>query len=116
MKQPDGGYAPSYNVQIDTDAKNGVVVAVGVVQAGNDFEQLEPGIDRVQDHLGKTPKEVVTDGGFVSRDNIVAMTRRGIEYIAPCVDDAGKGQSSYDSRGVSGRVSKLPVYLRCSEQ
>jgi hypothetical protein len=103
MKQPGGGYAPSYNVQIDTDAKNGVVVAVGVVQAGNDFEQLEPGIDRVQDHLGKTPKEVVTDGGFVSRDNIVAMTRRGIEYIAPCVDDAGKGQSSYDSRGVSGQ-------------
>ncbi|HEX6824984.1 MAG TPA: transposase, partial [Nitrospiraceae bacterium] len=42
MKQPGGGYAPSYNVQIDTDAKNGVVVAVAVVQAGNDFEQLEP--------------------------------------------------------------------------
>src|SRR5256885_1058838 len=47
MTQPDGGYAPSYNVQIDTDAKSGVVVAVGVVQAGNDFEQLESGIERV---------------------------------------------------------------------
>ena len=31
MKQPDGGFAPSYNVQINTDAKNGVIVAVGVV-------------------------------------------------------------------------------------
>jgi transposase len=101
MKQPDGGFAPSYNVQIDTDANNGVVVAVGVVQAGNDFEQLEPGIDRVQDNQGGTPKEVVTDGGFVSRDTIVAMKEREIEYIAPCVDEAGKGQSSYDSRGVS---------------
>jgi Transposase and inactivated derivatives len=47
MKQPDGGFAPSYNVQINTDAKKvAVIVAVGVVQAGNDFEQLEPGIDR----------------------------------------------------------------------
>jgi transposase len=101
MKQPDGGYAPSYNVQIDTDAKSGVVVAVGVVQAGNDFEQLESGIERVEQNLGKTPKEVVTDGGFVSRDNIVAMKGREIEYIAPCVDEAGKGQSSYDGRGVS---------------
>lgn len=101
MKQPDGGFAPSYNVQIDTDAKSGVVVAVGVVQAGNDFEQLESGIDRVEQNLGKTPKQVVTDGGFVSRDNIVAMNQRAIEYIAPCVDEAGKGQSSYDSRGVS---------------
>lgn len=101
MKQPGGGYAPSYNVQIDTDAKNCVVVAVGVVQAGNDFEQLEPGIDRVQHNRDETPKEVVTDGGFVSRDTIVAMNKREIEYIAPCVDEAGKGQSSYDSRGVS---------------
>jgi hypothetical protein len=101
MKQPDGGYAPSYNVQIDTDAQSGVVVAVGVVQAGNDFEQLEPGIERVEQNLGKTPKEVVSDGGFVSRDNIVAMKEREIEFIAPCVDEAGKGESSYEGRGVS---------------
>jgi transposase len=101
MKQPGGGYAPSYNVQIDTDAKNGVVVGVGVVQAGNDFEQLEPGVDRVQHNLKETPKEVVTDGGYVSKDTIVAMKERAIEYIAPCVDEAGKGQSSYDNRGVS---------------
>ena len=101
MKQPGGGYAPSYNVQIDTDAKNGVVVAVAVVQAGNDFEQLEPGVDRVEDNLKETPTAVVTDGGYVSKDTIVAMKERAIEYIAPCVDEAGKGQSSYDNRGVS---------------
>ena len=56
MKQAGGGFAPSYNVQIDTDAANGVVVAVGVVQAGNDFEQLESGIERVEQNLGKTPQ------------------------------------------------------------
>lgn len=101
MKQPDGGFAPSYNVQIDTDAKAGVVVAVGVVQAGNDFEQLESGIERVKQNLGKRPQEVVTDGGFVSRDNIVAMKAGEIEFIGPCVDEAGKGESSYEGRGVS---------------
>lgn len=101
MKQPDGGFAPSYTVEIDTDAKDGVVVAVGVVQAGNDFEQLEPGIERVKQNLGKRPQEVVTDGGFVSRDNIVAMKAEQIEFIGPCVDEAGKGQSSYEGRGVS---------------
>jgi hypothetical protein len=103
MKQPDGGFAPSYNVQINTDAQNGVIVAVGVVQAGNDFEQLEPGIDRVEQNFGKTPDQVVTDGGFVSRDNIVAMKERGIEFIGPCGDDAGKGKSSYEGRGVSAQ-------------
>lgn len=101
MKQPDGGFAPSYNVQINTDAKNGVIVAVGVVQGGNDFEQLQPGIERVEQNLGKTPDQVVTDGGFVSRDNIVAMKERGVEFIGPCGDEAGKGKSSYEGRGVS---------------
>lgn len=102
MKQAGGGYAPSYNVQIDTDAKNGVVVAVGVVQAGNDFEQLAAGVDRVEDNCKQSPQAVVTDGGYVSKDTIVAMKERKIEYIAPSVDEAGKGQSSYDNRGVSG--------------
>src|SRR5262249_16227361 len=77
------------------------VVAVGVVQAGNDFEQLESGIERVEKNLGKIPQQVVTDGGFVSRDNIVAMKERGVEFIGPCVDEVGKGQSSYEGRGVS---------------
>ena len=71
------------------------------MQAGNDFEQLEPGIDRVEQNLGKTPDQVVTDGGFVSRDNIVAMNKRGIELIGPVCDEAGKGESSYEGRGVS---------------
>src|SRR5438046_8174136 len=53
-RRPDGGYAPSYNVQIDTDAKSGVVVAVGVVEAGNDFEQLESGSERGEQSRGKT--------------------------------------------------------------
>jgi transposase len=111
MKQPDGGFAPSYNVQINTDAKNGMIVAVGVVQAGNDFEQLQPGIDRVEQNLGKTPDQVVTDGGFVSRDNIVAMKERGVEFIGPCGDEAGKGKSSYEGRGVSpGYHSSQFVY------
>jgi len=107
MKQPDGGFAPSYNVQIDTDAKNCVVVAVGVVQAGNDFEQLEPGIHRVEHNQGKTPEEVVTDGGFVSRDTRVAMNKREIDYIAPCVDEGGKGEGSYNGRGVNAEYHSL---------
>lgn len=116
MKQPDGGFAPSYNVQIDTDASKGVVVAVGVVQAGNDFEQLEPGVDQVEQNLSKTPDQVVTDGGFVSRDNIVAMKDRGIEYIGPCGDEAGKGKSSYEGRGVSAQYhSSKFVYDQASD-
>ncbi len=36
MKQGDGGYAPSYNVQISTDSAAGVIAGMGVTQAGSD--------------------------------------------------------------------------------
>lgn len=101
MKQPDGGFAPSYNVQVNTDAANAVIVAVEVTQAGNDFEQLTPGVDRVEQNLGETPDQVVADGGYVSRDNIVEMKVRGVEFIGPQCDEEGKGKSSYEGRGVS---------------
>ncbi len=101
MKQPDGGFAPSYNVQLNTDAANGVIVAVGVTQAGNDFEQLSAGVDRVEHNLGESPDQVVADGGYVSRDNIVEMAGRGVEFIGPACDEVGKGKSSYEGRGVS---------------
>jgi len=101
MKQPDGGFAPSYNVQLNTDAANAVIVAVEVVQAGNDFEQLTAGVDRVEHNLGATPDQIVADGGYVSRDNIVEMKRRGVEFIGPQCDEQGKGKSSYEGRGVS---------------
>ena len=111
MMQPDGGFAPSYNVQVNTDAAHGVIVAVGVSQAGNDFEQLTPGIDRVEENLGETPDQVVTDGGYVSRDNIVETKSRGVEFIGPQCDEEGKGKSSYQGRGVSPEYhSSLFVY------
>jgi hypothetical protein len=78
-----------------------MIVGVGVTQAGNDFEQLTPGVDRVEQNLGETPDQVVADGGYVSRDNIVEMKLRGVEFIGPQCDDEGKGKSSYESRGIS---------------
>ena len=55
MKQSDGGFAPSYNVQISTEASHKIVVAVGVTQAGTDYGQLIEGIDRVKANLGQAP-------------------------------------------------------------
>jgi transposase len=116
MKQPDGGFAPSYNVQVNTDAANAVIVAVEVTQAGNDFEQLTAGVDRVAHNLGASPARVVADGGYVSRDNIVEMKGRGVEFIAPPCDEAGKGKSSYEGRGVSSEYySSQFVYDAASD-
>jgi transposase len=101
MKQNDGGFAPSYNVQISTDAAHGVIVGVEATQAGNDFDQLVPAVERVQEAFGKAPEQVVADGGYVNRDNIVAMAAAEVEFIGPACDEKGKGDSSYAQRGVA---------------
>jgi hypothetical protein len=37
MKQSDGGYAPSYNEQLSTDAAHKIIVGAKVSQCGSDF-------------------------------------------------------------------------------
>jgi transposase len=100
MKQADGGFAPSYNAQVATDAAHGIIVAAAATQAGNDFGQLMPTLARVEQNLGQCPPQVVADGGYVSADNITALAAKPVEFIGPAEDPAGKGASSYQRRGV----------------
>ena len=64
MKQAvGGGFAPSYNVQLMTDAAQDIIVGVQVVQARNDQGQLEAGVDEVRRQTGVVPRQAVVDDG-----------------------------------------------------
>ncbi len=99
MKQSDGGYAPSYNVQISTDAAHGLIVGVAVSQSGSDYEELVPAVDRVEENLCK-PEQVVADGGFTSRSNIMALDKRGVDFIGSMGDGQVQSAGQFDRRGV----------------
>jgi hypothetical protein len=103
MRQAEGGTAPSYNVQVSTDAANGLIVGIEPTQAGSDYRQLTPAMERLEEAVQEKPDQVVVDGGYISSENIVAMADRGIELIGP--DPKGKPegnrQKSYRHRGVS---------------
>lgn len=99
MKQSDGGFAPSYNVQISTDAANGIIVGVDVTQAGNDCDQLVNAIDRVEANTGHTPEQVLVDGGYTMKNaNIEAMAKRGIDLNGPVVEN--NSEASFKRRSV----------------
>jgi transposase len=100
MKQSDGGYAPSYNAQISTDAKEKVIVGVGVSQCGSDYEELVPAEERVEETMGSAPEQMVTDGGFVSRENILAMKEKGIDFIGPMGVGVAQSAGQMKRRGV----------------
>ena len=81
MKQPDGGFAPSYNVQVCADAAHGLIVEVAVTQAGNDSAQLLPAVERIEERLNKKPQQMVADGGYTTRDTIEKMASREIDFL-----------------------------------
>lgn len=87
MKQSDGGYAPSYNLQVSTDS-SGIIVAQGVSQRPEDCHELLPAMQRIEENAGKAPAQIIADGGYTTRENIMAMDEKETDFIG-----------SYDGRG-----------------
>jgi hypothetical protein len=81
MKQPDGGFAPSYNVQLSTEASHRIIVGTAVTQSRSDYGELIGAVLRVEQNLGNKPSQMVVDGGFTSRENIAAMAEQGVDLI-----------------------------------
>jgi transposase len=101
MKQGNGGYAPSYNVQLSTDEAHGIIVAVGVSQSASDYGELVGAVERVEENLGQTPAQVVADGGFTSRENILAMAEKGVDLIGSFEEHDQQSAGQLRRRGVS---------------
>jgi len=99
MRQGDGGFAPSYNVQISTDAGHGVIVACEVSQAHEDSHELQPALDRREANTGRLPDQTLVDGGFTSRQNIVETAARPTELIGSLGED--RSQNKLEKHGVS---------------
>src|SRR5437773_9669633 len=98
MKQSDGGFAPSYNVQVCTEASNKIIVAVETTQAGTDYDELVHGIEAVEANMGQTPEQMVTDGGYIKNANIEEAAKRGVDLIGPVAEN--NPEASLQKRGV----------------
>jgi transposase len=101
MKQGDGGYAPAYNAQLSTDAAHGIIVGVGVSQSASDYGELVGAVERVEYSTGQKPQQVVTDGGFTSRENVIAMDEKGIDLIGSLHEHNEQSAGQMQRRGVA---------------
>lgn len=86
MKGAQGGYAPSYNVQLTTTVKHPIIVDVAVTQQGFDQQQLAPALARLPQLSG----QVLVDGGYLTAESIAAAERAGVELIGPEFDPAAR--------------------------
>jgi len=100
MKQSDGGYAPSYNVQLSTDATAGVIIGVAVSQRPDDSQELVPAVERMEETMGKIPRQVVADGGYTNWENVAAMDTAGVDFIGSVTDRTAQVEAWFKRRGV----------------
>jgi transposase len=83
MPVAGGGFEQCYNAQAAVAADSLLVVAVSVVQAPNDKQQIEPmlnQIDSLPDELGKVDT-LLADTGYFSAANVSACVAAGIDPL-----------------------------------
>ena len=101
MGQSDGGYAPSYNVQISTDAKEKAIFAVSISQSPADQTLLPSAMDEIKKTAGVDPDQIVVDAGFTTRDGVLAADERGIDLIGSFPDSNAGRETSFRSWGIA---------------
>ena len=101
MRHADGYCALSYNVQISTDADNGIAVSVSVGQAAPDYEYLAPAVEQIKTRLGRAPEQIIVDAGYTSRQNILAVHDQNIELVGPWIENDGRVRQRFARAGVS---------------
>lgn len=101
MKHADGGYAPSYNLQLSTDATAKVVIGVSVSQSASDCGQLGAAVKVLEANLGRRPAQMVVDGGYIDYDTIVGMHEQTVDLIGSLSQEAIGRNGQMKQRGVS---------------
>jgi hypothetical protein len=77
------GYIQGWNAQAAVDSTAQIIVAHGLTSSMSDHGQLVGLVDAVVASLGRGPREVSADSGYLSESNLAALDARGIAaYIA----------------------------------
>ena len=83
MPVADGGFEQCYNAQAVVAADSLLVIAVDVVQAPNDKQQIEPMLGKIAElpaELGKVG-ELLADNGYFSEANVNVCAAAGIKPV-----------------------------------
>lgn len=93
MRDGGGGYRPSYNVQLATEAKSGLIVGARVVTSPADNHETVPMLDELEARTGQVPKELLVDAGYVHFESVDVAAERGVEMLMPLEDLSGRARA-----------------------
>ena len=105
MKHGDNAIAPSYNAQISTEGKNKIIVGAHLSQCSSDAQSLMPALEEVAQNLGKKPRQVVVDGGFTNRENIIGCAAQNIDLVGSMRDPKERSAAAMKSLGIAAEFA-----------
>jgi hypothetical protein len=98
MRNGEGGTVPSYNLQVVTDAAQGMIVNVEAITDGIDHRQLAPALERCQQTLGRPPQQVVADGNYTNHASVQAAAERGVDFYGSWQESWKPGERDAQGR------------------
>ncbi len=83
-RDKDNVFRPLYTVQLLRDLDSPLIFAYDVLAQNNDNGVLEPLIERMVDHVGVKPQDVLVDSGYVSVRHLEFCNLAEIILYGPC--------------------------------
>ena len=111
MKHGDNAIAPSYNAQISTDAENKIIVGAHLSQCSSDAQSLLPAIEEVVRNLESKPGQVVVDGGYTNRNNIVQCAAQQIDLVGSMTDPKERSAAAMKSLGIAADFAPSAFHI-----
>jgi transposase len=98
----DGGIAPSYNLQLTTDAEQKVIVNQTLTQSNSDGSViLTEVVKQVEAKLDRKPNQVVADGGYTNQKNIIDLADAEVDFIGALPDREVRQAASLKAAGIA---------------
>ena len=105
MKHGDNAIAPSYNAQISTEAEHKIIVGAHLSQCSSDAQSLMPAIQEMAKNLERKPGQVVVDGGYTNRDNIIQCAAQQIDMVGSLPDPKERTAAAMKSLGIHAKFA-----------
>lgn len=100
MKHGDNAIAPSYNLQVSTDAKQKAIVGIHLSQCSSDAQSLPAAVEEIEKNLGRKPEQMVVDGGYTNRCSMEAMAEKQIDLLGSMSDPAERSAAAMKASGI----------------
>ena len=108
MRNGEGGTVPSYNVQLLTDAAEGLIVNVDMTTEAVDHHQLAPALERCAETLGRRPGQIVADGDYTNHASVAAAANCGVDFYGSWQESWKPGERDAQGRSAEFLASAFP--------